>query len=130
MKAWEWALKETEDRRDTREVLSVPWLLESGPDPDHIPETEIEAIMEAAPNEPIRQDRTTIHRSQERAADLLETELSDEERAVIDATVIAGHSVRTAARILGMSPSMVQRLKTSALTRLRALMEVEDGSPV
>jgi len=130
MKAWEWALKETEYRRDTREVLSVPWLLESGPDPDHIPETEIEAIMEAAPNEPIRQDRTTIHRSQERAADLLETELSDEERAVIDATVIAGHSVRTAARILGMSPSMVQRLKTSALTRLRALMEVEDGSPV
>lgn len=129
MKAWERELEKPINRRDSREVLGVPWLLES--DPDHIPDNEMQAIMEAAPNEPIRTDKQTISRSQERAATLLETSLSPEERAVIEATVMAGHSIRTAAKILGWSPSMVARLKTQGLDRLRKLMEddiADDGS--
>ena len=127
MKAWERELAKPINRRDSREVLNVPWLFEDRSDPDRVPDTELEALMEAAPNEPIRQDKATIHRSQERAAELLETALSGEEQAVIEATVMAGHSIRTAAKILGMSPSMVARLKASALARLKALMEADDG---
>lgn len=126
MKAWERELQKPINRRDSREVLNVPWLFEDGSDPDRIPDTEMEALMEAPPNEPIRQNKQAIARSQERASTLLETALSDEERAVIEATVLAGHSIRTAAKILNMSPSMVARLKASALARLRALMEVDD----
>lgn len=128
MKAWERELEKPINRRDSREVLGVPWLLET--DPDYVPDSELQAIMEAAPNDPIRQDKQTIARSQERAAELLETALSDEERAVIEATVMAGHSIRTAAKILGWSPSMVARLKTQGLDRLRKLMLEEECTTV
>ena len=98
--------------RAALEVPTPPWLLELGP---AMPETEIQALMETAPNEVPAVSKEQLRSTVDRIEYIVEHVLSDEERAVIEVTVYAGHSIRKAATILGWPKLTVHRLKESAV---------------
>ena len=111
-------------------IVGRNWLLEV--DDTATPETDYQALMEAEPYAEPRVSQDHLDRSNNRYnlddPDLLAAQLADlseEEQAVIDCMIIAGHSVRKTAEILGWPKSTVHRIKTSALERLRHRMETE-----
>jgi DNA-directed RNA polymerase specialized sigma24 family protein len=98
-----------------------PWVFEQNQ--RAIPETELQALMETAPGEipaETHEQQTTLSNQIEH---IVQHDLSEEEKAVIETTIIAGHSIRMAAKILGWPSSTVHRLKMSALNRIREKME-------
>lgn len=98
--------------RAALEVPVQPWLLELNP---AMPETELQALMETEPNGVPATSKEELRSTVERIEQIVENDLSDEERAVIEVTVYAGHSIRKAASILGWPKSTVHRLKESAI---------------
>lgn len=107
--------EELVDKPFPRTPLETPvpnWLLEN----DHrLPETELQALMETEPNGVPQTSKQQLAESIQRVEQIVENDLSEEERAVIEVTVFAGHSIRKAAEILGWPRSTVQRLKVSAI---------------
>ena len=100
-------------------VVGRTWLLEE----TRRPQSELQALMETEPNHP--PDWSDPTPEGERVAWLMLNELNEDERAVLEVTVIAGHSIRKAADILGLPKSSVHRIKVSALARIKALLETE-----
>ena len=119
-RTWQDVLKERYTTPQN-EVLQ-PWVVESTSDPHSLPDNHYAALLEAPPGVDPRQDKATMAASMERVLDLLESVLDDDERAVIETTVIAGHSIRKAATILDWPPSTVHRIKQSALRRLKVFL--------
>lgn len=120
-----------------RNVNEIPivgryWLLEN-PDGNR-PESELQALMETEPyGTPkllVNHDDGLTDRDDPGHSDS-ETDLlgghwdalSEQEQAVLDCMIVAGHSVRKTAEILGMPKSTVHRIKDSALNILRKRME-------
>lgn len=116
---WEDVLKERYTTPQN-EIL-MPWVMEEQ-NPDTLPENEYQALMETEPHMEPQIDKAAMAASMETVLDLLETALPDDEREVIETTVIAGHSIRRAADILGRSKSDVLRLKQSGLRRLELFL--------
>lgn len=97
-------------------VVGRTWLLEAEtPWDSNRPDTDLQALMEAAPNEPLRESREAQSRRAESLDWIIREVLTEDERAVIEVTVFAGHSIRKASEILGWPRSTVHRLKKSAL---------------
>jgi len=116
---------------DKRFVYEIPlvgryWLLENAEPPQ--PETDLQALMEAAPHEPPRTSKEAQTSLNDLVADIVAKELSPEERSVIEITVYAGHSIRTAAKMLGWPKSTVHRLRSSALERIKHIIETTESS--
>ena len=104
-------------------VVGREWLLEH----NRPPENELQALMEAEPNhEPITPSTQPVDRDAAARMGALLDALTPEELAVIETTVIAGHSIRKAAEILGWHKSTVHRLKQSALLVMQRLEGMEE----
>lgn len=104
-------------------VAGRDWLLEH----PSVPETELQALMEAEPNQTLALSKDVMGAAEDAVVASLDlSALSEEELAVVEVTVFAGHSVRNAARILGWHKSTVHRLKQSALAVLRQRMENDE----
>ena len=102
-------------------VAGRTWVLENK---DKIPENETAALMEAAPNEPIRESWEQIQARHEAVVErieqiMLDRNFTDEERAVFEICVLAGHSVRIAEELIGIPKSTIHRIKTSILQILK-----------
>jgi RNA polymerase sigma factor (sigma-70 family) len=113
--------------RYDNEIPAATWLLEQFADRP-VPETELQAIMETRPGEPVPTSKQETRNTNERLADIVENDLSEDERSVIEVTVFAGHSIRNAAKILGLPKTTVHRLKISALARIEKLLEMGDDN--
>lgn len=90
-----------------------------------MPDTEMEALMQTAPGDHIPASKDQLQTVVQEVYDIVENKLTEEEQAVIEVTVIAGHSIRDAAKILGWPKTTVHRLKRSALEIVRR--ELGDG---
>jgi DNA-directed RNA polymerase specialized sigma24 family protein len=114
--------KHEAERADPRHDLETPapdWVIQK-----HVavqPENELEALMMTAPGEHtpeiVRKDDDTYDRLDEILG--VELELNDVERSVLDALYVSGLSIRSAAEVLGTSPTTVYRIKESAMERIR-----------
>lgn len=109
------------------------WLLDVNEPlyPQSEPESELQALMEAEPHAEPRVPQglqlDAVDGLSDRIDRIVETSLSEEERAVVEVTVFAGHSVRKASEILGWPKSTIHRLKLSALRVIeRELRDVEE----
>lgn len=104
-------------------IVGRTWLLEQ----DKTPDTELQAIMETAPGETIpvsvEEIASNLTTSTIAVENIVNNYLSAEEKAVIECCVYAGHSIRTAAAMLGWSKSVVGRLKKSGIETIRRVME-------
>ena len=97
-------------------IVGRMWLLETGGIWERQqPKSDIQALMEAGPNEPELLQEPQSTDLADRVDRIVASVLTDEERAVIEVTVFAGHSIRKASEILGWPRSTVGRLKKSAL---------------
>lgn len=117
--AWE----EVYDQPDPRKVNEVPspgWVFTSRQ--AGTPETELQALMETAPGHEPHVSTEAKHAQADGLEILLEY-LDENERAVIEATIIAGHSIRKAGQLLGLPSTTVHRIQQSALNRLRTFLE-------
>lgn len=119
-KTWQDVLKERYTTPQN-EVLQ-PWVFETQNNPAVLPETDMQAMQQCGPHVEPASSKQNHRESMDRVQVLLETVLDDDERAVIEATVIAGHSIRRASDILGWPSSTVHRLKQSALSRLEKFL--------
>lgn len=124
MPEWEELANRPLPRYD-KEIPSSDWVLEKN-SPAATPDTDIQAVMETLPYDTVPDSKETPT-LEGRVMNIVETELSAEERDVIEATIFAGHSVRKSAEILGLPKSTVHRLQKSALDRIRKLLEMENG---
>ena len=107
--------------RYDRERLTADWFFEHTHQTQK-PVGELEALMMTAPgqHDPILHDKCVDDPYRQLDETLgVKMELSDDERRVLDATVISGLSFREAAAVLGMAPSTVHRIHTSAIKRMR-----------
>lgn len=121
--SWE----ELVDKPMPRFDLEIPvagrtWMLEH----DEQPETFLQALMETPPGGTQRESKEEQRHHIHHIYYVVENELSDEERAVLECTVIAGHSIRDAAKLLGWPKSTVHRIKQSALERMKRILEGEE----
>lgn len=98
-------------------IVGRTWILENRN--VRQPETEIQALMETAPFQEPAVSKEELQNGMSALMDMMMSILTEEEKAVIETTVIAGHSIRNAAEILGMPKSVVHRLKQSALRTIR-----------
>ena len=97
-------------------IVGRIWLLETGGIWERQqPKSDIQALMEAGPNEPELLSEPQSTDVADRLDRIVASALTDDERAVIEVTVFAGHSIRKASEILGWPKSTVGRLKKSAL---------------
>ena len=98
------------------EIPSQPWKLER----PSTPTNDMQALMEAAPGE--EPNWPHGNPALEILERIVDEHLTEEERAVIEVIVYAGHSIRTAADILPWPKSTVHRLYQSALLIIRREM--------
>lgn len=120
--AW---LEDTDARNEIPVSFFGGWWAIETPDttPENLTGTDIEALMTAAPgHEPI--EPTEHYGDPYQMLDGMD--LSEFERQVLDAIVIAGLSYRQAGRILGASHSSVYRTYKSVIARIRKQMGVEE----
>src|SRR5210317_809064 len=117
-------------KRFDLEIPAPDWVFTSQQDKVR-PTSELEALMMTAPgeHEAMLSDRCNDD-PYTQLENTLGTDLglTDTEKEVLDATVIAGLSYREAARSLGISSSTVHRIHTSVVERIRdraALAESE-----
>ena len=97
-------------------IVGRTWLLESGGIWERQqPKSDIQALMEAGPNEPELLQEPQSNALADRLDRIVSYVLTEEERAVIEVTVYAGHSIRKASEILGWPKSTIGRLKKSAI---------------
>jgi len=94
-------------------VAGRTWILENHL--DNQPETPFQALMEAAPHQESRISKQEVMSVETILSRIVDQHLTEEEKAVIETTLYAGHSIRTAAEILGIPKSVVHRLKNSAM---------------
>ena len=122
---WQDVLDEPE-RRYTNEILLAGrnWLLDGNNVQQPLPETDIQALMEAAPFEEPRISKENQQNINHLVEDLVD-ELDVYERAIIEYTVYAGHSIRACGRMLGIPKSTVHRMKLAALEKIRLGIEAE-----
>lgn len=122
---WQDVLNEPE-RRYTNEIplAGRDWMLDGKDVVQPEPETDMQALMEAAP---FTEPRTSSEHQREvnwLIEDLVD-ELTNAEKDIIELTVYAGHSIRFAAKVLGIPKSTVHRMKRSALDQIRLGIEAE-----
>lgn len=120
---WEDVYNEPLPRTIEDPITGKDWLLE---DPYNRvepwqPDTELQAMMETEPGGHQQTSKEELANTSSWYDDILNAmdALTEEERAVIEVTVIAGHSIRKAAEILGMPKSTVYRIKKSALNIIK-----------
>ena len=83
------------------------------------PDTELQAFMEAAPNQEPEESWETMHGRREYAADLIET-LEDVDQYVIHAIFYQRLSLRKIGMLMGRDKNWVARKRDSALRKMRA----------
>lgn len=88
----------------------------------HLPETDIQALMEAEPNQEPKTSKEHLLQEMDWILEAIE-QLDETEQAVAECTLIAGHSVRTAAEILGMRKSTVADYKKRVQEKLTEMLE-------
>lgn len=107
--------------RADREKLTPDWFFEHTKQTQK-PTSELEALMMTAPGDhpPPMHDKCTDDPYRMLDETLgVKMELSEDERRVLDATVIAGLSFREAAETLNLPRQTVHRIHTSAIERMR-----------
>lgn len=116
---WRDVMDEPEPRYD-QEIPAPDWVFTSTESAQ--PTSELEALMMSTPGH----DVEYVPESGGDPYSFLEKDtgvsfdLTDLERQVLDAVCISGLTVREAADVLGISKSTVDRVKNSALARIRA----------
>lgn len=123
---WEDVLEEPENGK-RKEVPAPDWVFETRTGLAQ-PQTELEALMMAAPGD---HPATTVdHNHGDTYQNLqkmlgIDLDIDEVEQEVLDAVLVAGLSIREAADILGIPATTVWRIKEGALDRIRR--RVHDG---
>jgi DNA-directed RNA polymerase specialized sigma subunit len=118
MTTWEDVMDEP-DPGKRREIPAPDWVFDHNATAK--PDSDIEALMMAAPG-----DHTTevLHDHGDTYQNLemilgVELDLTELEQEVLDCLIVAGHSIRGTAELLGLPQTTVWRIKEGALSRIR-----------
>ena len=117
------------DEPDKKYANEIPlagrdWMLDGKDVHQPEPETDLQALMEAPPHTEPRTSAEHQREVNQLVEDLVD-ELEPYERAIIEYTVYAGHSIRMCGRMLGIPKSTVHRMKQAALEKIRLGIEAE-----
>lgn len=86
------------------------------------PRTDMQALMEAAPHEPIENSIEALLPMRARLNEAFD-ELGERDRWIINSILIERKSIRATAADLSLAKSHVDRLYKAALNRLRTMLE-------
>lgn len=84
--------------------------------------SDMQALMEAAPHEPIENSIESLLPLRERLSEAFD-ELDERDRWIVNSILIERKSIRSTAADLSLAKSHVDRLYKAALNRLRTILE-------
>jgi hypothetical protein len=101
----------------------IPWDTQDYPRRSRAtPETDYEALMQAAPHEPIERSVESLLPLRERLTQAFE-QLGERDRWIVNSILVERKSIRTTAADLSLAKSHVDRLYKAALNKLRIILE-------